>query len=72
VSLTKAIEFARSFADLAQRLFERIGFIAVCAQQRVDDALKKASSCAVGMKNADGRYRYWEGSVVVNLYKPSV
>jgi hypothetical protein len=51
--LTEAVQLLCSVADLLQRLLKRIRFIAVRTQDRIDYPLEKASSCAVGVEDAD-------------------
>jgi hypothetical protein len=64
---TKAIKLVRSLADFLQGLLECVWLGSVCAEKRVDDPLEETSSCAVGVQDADRRYRHREGRVVFNL-----
>jgi hypothetical protein len=66
---TKAIQLLRSVTNLLQGLFKGVGLFAVCAQDGVDYPFEKASSCSVGVEDADRGYRDWERSVVFDLYR---
>lgn len=66
-SLTKAVQLVCSIANLFKSLFKRILLLAVCAQYRVDYTLEEASSCPIGVEDADRRDRHGKGGVVANL-----
>lgn len=64
---TKTVELFGSFSNFLYRIFERVWLFPVCAQEGVDDSLEEASSCAVGVEDANRRYRHGQGGVVFNL-----
>jgi hypothetical protein len=70
-SPTKAIELGCGIADLFQGLLERVYLAAIRAQDGVDHALEEASSCSVGVEDADRGYRHREGCIVFNLGETS-
>lgn len=64
---TEAIELVRGLAHLLERVCQRVGLVAVCAQQRLDDPLEETSASAGGMEHADRRDGHGQRRVVVDL-----
>lgn len=68
---TKAVELLSSFADLLQRLFQRVRFFAIRTQQWLNYALEKAAPRVSGIEDADRGDGDREGGVVFDLRKSS-
>jgi hypothetical protein len=64
---TETIELIRSFTNFLYGILKSVWLVSVCAQEGIDYPLEEASSCAVGVEDADRRYRHRQGGVVFNL-----